>query len=1726
VTSTVTLAATGTISTREIKIDDDATLTILRSGSSNSSLFQGLGTGTLAIGPAAGGGTGRIIFKDVHRANAGGAILNIDNAATVTITGADFIGNRDGNAATGVSGVFQVNGASAAVTMRDVFFDGNFCHGNSGVARVQNGSVSITSGTFLGNYALNAHAGAFGIQTATGLLALDNVLFDSNRAKTTGGAIDAGIFAYSATWTNVVFNDNWAGTFGGAIRSAHTSGELVIKMTGAGGVNYYNYTGNIAANSGVTVAEVETGTAPAAVAAGGGFYYGAGAGALRFDIDTGVILAIGDPAAADKNVDSIANAATATSAQMIKTGAGDLLLNADNSNWHGAVSINAGALLLDNAGAKLGGTVTTGSGALFGGAGAHTGAVIAQAGSIIQIGAGHGAATDPALAARLSIDSLTLQGATLRFDLFEQDATRAADHLAVASLAALSGNNIIDVSRFFAGAGTIATITGGAAGAADLAALPVTIGGRAQSGARQIMRLSTSGNDLLVTGSSDNSRALTWTGTGAVATTWDDAARNWSGSNDVATFAEGDKVVFNDTDSPPATRAIAIAGSAITVSGMEVDGAADYSFTGAAITADAVSKIGGEAFAATGKLVKNGPGKLTLANTGANDFKAGIDLHSGTLALASAGAAGTSPITVGGVATLQAGIDALVLANTIDLGANTLTIDTQAHAMTLSGAIAGTTGGLAKIGAGTLALTAANTFTGALAVNEGVLVAATASTLGSSALGSAAGTVAVAAAGTLDIAAAASSPFAFTRALAGAGNVNVSLAATADAFSFANNTSTFTGTLRLRKGTLTLDENAAAALAGAGANLVLHADAVAQKSGAAFSINSLTLAGGRLNIETTAGAVPGGSLLTVATLDLGTGNTAIGVDASQYSENQYNPAVPPALNLLDQDGAAGMRLVAAGAVTGSGDVTLTALDGSALAAATASVVQAGGGTVATASYSHAASKQTDGIYMGYGLSQIDIHAGKTLTLDNTGAADSTLSAVLTGAGAVEINAAGVIVFERQNTHAGATIVSTGTLQPAAAAAFAASASVEVKSGAALDLGGHDQTAQNLAGAGAILLGSSTLTAHNTGTTAFSGAFAGAGKLVKTGAGKLSLTGPSAHTGGVDLADGTLAIAHNNALGTGVLTLGAPSFHSATLVLATDNLTLANPIALAAAATLTLTLDAGANTAALAGVIAGAGALAIDGTGTVALSGANTFGGGLRINTARVVAAASVSAIGAGAVAIGATSTLEFRDIASGSVNNPLTGAGGGTGGAVEIANSTLTFGGANALQRLTIGQNAALTAGAAGALGGATSDVAVGNGGALTIGVANTAVKNLTVAAGGRLVFHAIADGQPMLNLAGALTLQAGSTLALGAPLTTGRHTLARAAAGITDAGAIFDAGGTGLDLSALAIDANGHLTVGAVNQAAKRGKDTAAAYDAMTASIAAVHARIGESFLAAGAARRPDDPANGFWLKGIATFGDRDGGTGRIGYKDDTRGAIAGFDYAISEKLLLGAYAGFSHVKISTDNRAETNADLPCGGAYGVMRIGPVYAAGDITIGTFDADTSRFEQTGCATGEYNAHAAGGGVEIGTVFAAWKNGTITPAVAVRYMSLDYHEQSETGPGAILVDNFKTERWEGLASVRVSQGFVTPWKLPGAFDLLLGWRAALKDEENHLAVAFAASPADTFTLIGDNYDRGAFLAGLGVRFALTRNSHFSAGYDYETAGDYNRHSLTAVIRLAW
>ena len=122
-----------------------------------------------------------------------------------------------------------------------------------------------------------------------------------------------------------------------------------------------------------------------------------------------------------------------------------------------------------------------------------------------------------------------------------------------------------------------------------------------------------------------------------------------------------------------------------------------------------------------GSLGFNGPGTLTLS--GSNSYSGGTNVNAGTLALNHASALGTSGTIAFGGGTLR-----FSASNTADYSARFSTdanqqyrLDTDGQGVTLATALVSPGGSLTKLGTGTLALTAANTFTGSTRAGAGTL---------------------------------------------------------------------------------------------------------------------------------------------------------------------------------------------------------------------------------------------------------------------------------------------------------------------------------------------------------------------------------------------------------------------------------------------------------------------------------------------------------------------------------------------------------------------------------------------------------------------------------------------------------------------------------------------------------------------------------------------------------------------------------------------------------------------------------------------------------------------------------------------------------------------------------------------------------------------------------------------------------------------------------------------
>ena len=498
--------------------------------------------------------------------------------------------------------------------------------------------------------------------------------------------------------------------------------------------------------------------------------------------------------------------------------------------------------------------------------------------------------------------------------------------------------------------------------------------------------------------------------------------------------------------------------------------------------------------------------------------------------------------------------------------------------------------------------------------------------------------------------------------------------------------------------------------------------------------------------------------------------------------------------------------------------------------------------------------------------------GQTLTLTN--AAD-TFSGVIGGSGGVTV-ASGAETLSGVNTFTGATTINSG-----AGLLLSGSGGVSASSGVT-DNGTFDISATtsgaaitSLSGSGVVTLGAQSLTLTNASGT-FSGAIGGTGGLAVTG-GAETLTGVNTYGGGTLVSNASLAIGGDAALGDAA---GGLALDNAMLIVQHD-MTSARGVTLAGSNT----IDTDGAQVQLTGVIGGAGALVVAGSGRLNLTAVETYAGATTINSGSSLklsaggditassgvadngtfdisgAAADVSVVslsGAGVVSLGArTLTLSH---ASGTFSGGITGTGGlvltggsealtgsssytggtrvsgaslainsdaalgGAGGALSLTNSTLIgLHDFTSARSLTLaGADTINTAGVQIGLSGAIG----GSGGLDVTGGGRLSLTGVNTYAGGTRVTGAslaINTDAALGDVSGALALT-NATLIAGHDLTSARTLTLSGAATIDTAGAQVGLSGAIGGGGALTVSGSGQLSLSGVNTYAGGTRITGAA--------------------------------------------------------------------------------------------------------------------------------------------------------------------------------------------------------------------------------------------------------------------------------------------------------------
>jgi autotransporter-associated beta strand protein len=418
-----------------------------------------------------------------------------------------------------------------------------------------------------------------------------------------------------------------------------------------------------------------------------------------------------------------------------------------------------------------------------------------------------------------------------------------------------------------------------------------------------------------------------------------------------------------------------------------------------------------------------------------------------------------------------------------------------------------------------------------------------------------------------------------------------------------------------------------------------------------------------------------------------------------------------------------------------------------------------------------------------GTGQIAMNASRTVSVSS---GNLTIGGAITGSGFGLAKAgSGNLILAGSSSYSGATTINAGTITLATANAIASGSSLNVASGAAFDLSGHNQTLGSISGVGNISLGSGTLTTNSSSNSAFSGAISGSGALTKAGSGTLTLSGNNSYTGPTSLTAGTVVIGNANALGTsGNVSFTGGGLQYGTGIDSDISLRIKNSVS-------AILVDTNGNNVTFSGAMdsTNSGGLTKNGSGTLSLAGNNNFTGGTTLNSGTLVigntAAAGTGTIsqasGASVLQLDTTGTITnamsvYNVLATQSatlsgaitVNNAtwdvetgdtltINGSVSGNGGVTKNGGGTLILSGSNSYSNPTILNNGTLNAANANALG--TNATVQVNGGTLLV-TADDAInsKNITLNTNGvGLKFSGTYNGS-----IGLLTLSANSTLDLG----------------------------------------------------------------------------------------------------------------------------------------------------------------------------------------------------------------------------------------------------------------------------------------------------------------------------------------------------------------------------
>jgi autotransporter-associated beta strand protein len=648
-------------------------------------------------------------------------------------------------------------------------------------------------------------------------------------------------------------------------------------------------------------------------------------------------------------------------------------------------------------------------------------------------------------------------------------------------------------------------------------------------------------------------------------------------------------------------------------------------------------------------------------------------------------------------------------------------------------------------------------------------------------------------------------------------------------------------------------------------------------------------------------------------------------------------------------------------------------------------------------------------------------------------------------------------------------INAGALQAGAADVFAPLSAFTVASGATIDLHSLNQTIGSLAGAGAVTLGSATLTTGgNSSSTTFSGAISETGGLTKIGAGTLTLSGINTYTGSTAINGGTLEV-DGTIANTSSVTVNSGATLSGTGTVNPPTVTVMN-----------------------GGTLAPGNAT--NPTGTLAVTGKLTFQPGATYLVQISPSSAASTNVSGGATLAGIVNAQFTPGSYVARQYTILTAAGGLSGAFAGLTNTNLPAGFHDSLS--TVGNDELLTLTAN--LGAISTGGLSGN----QASVANS--LNNFFNSGGTLppAFEPL-FGLTGNNLHNALDQLSGEAV-------TGAQKVA------------FQLSDQFLNLM-LDPFVDGRCGVG-------RTDHPPLGYAPDCETRPSTPAR---GYFKAPPAAPVYEPHWTAWGAGYGGPNHTDGDLTGIGSHDlsaRTAGFAGGFDYHLAPNSVVGfALAGGGTNWSLSQGLGGGRSDAFQAGVYGATRSGPAYAAADFAFTNHWMSTDRFAFAGDhLTADFNAQSYGGRLEGGYRFATLLAG-IAPYAAIQAQSFHTPSYSEAGgmPNGFALgfgsrDATDTRSELGARFDRVLGVY------PDAVLVLRGRVAWAHDwvSDPTLMPVFESLPGASFVVNGATPPHDSALTSVGAEYRIANGIALLSKFDGEFGSHSSTYAGTGTIRYTW